>query len=67
MAKLEISKKNCKSCGYCIKYCPKGVLAIGTGINKKGYQYVVVKDQEACIGCKLCATVCPDAAIEIYK
>ncbi len=67
MAKLEISKENCKSCGYCIKYCPKSVLEIGTGINKKGYQYVVVKNQEACIGCKLCATVCPDAAIEIYK
>ena len=47
--------------------CPKKVLAIGAANNSKGYHYVVPANPDACIGCKLCAIVCPDAAIEVYK
>ncbi len=67
MAKVEISKESCKSCGYCVKFCPKNVLAIGKEVNRKGYQFAVVAEAEKCIGCKMCANICPDAAIEIYK
>lgn len=67
MAKVEISKESCKSCGYCVKFCPKGVLAIGKDVNMKGYQYVVAEKMDLCIGCKMCASICPDAAIEVYK
>lgn len=67
MVKIEISKESCKSCGYCVKYCPKNVLSIGKDVNRKGYQYAVVSEAEKCIGCKMCANICPDAAIEIYK
>lgn len=67
MVKVEISKESCKSCGYCVKFCPKNALAIGKEVNKKGYQYATVANAEACIGCKMCANICPDAAIEIYK
>lgn len=41
MAKVEIVAERCKSCGYCVKFCPKQVLEIGTGVNSKGYEYVV--------------------------
>ena len=34
--KITIVKERCKSCGYCIKYCPKGVLALGSEVNSKG-------------------------------
>ena len=40
MAKLEISRESCKSCGLCVDVCPRQVLEIGEGINKKGYRYV---------------------------
>ena len=65
--KIEILSERCKSCEYCISVCKKGVLEVGDRTNAKGYRYIRVKDQEACIGCLMCANMCPDAAIEIYK
>lgn len=67
MAKLEFNREACKSCGFCVKVCPKGVLAIGETVNLKGYRTVVAVNEEACIGCMMCATMCPDVVIEIYK
>lgn len=67
MAKLEFNVEACKSCGYCVKVCPKNVLEIGSEVNKKGYRYVRAAREEDCIGCTMCATMCPDAVIEIYK
>jgi 2-oxoglutarate ferredoxin oxidoreductase subunit delta len=65
--KVEIRIESCKSCGYCVKFCPKGVLAIGENVNQKGYQYVVAENPDDCIGCAQCGQVCPDAAIEVYR
>ena len=65
--KITVVKERCKSCGYCIKYCPKGVLALGSEVNSKGYEYVVPVKEEDCIGCCICGRMCPDGAIEIYK
>ncbi len=67
MAKVEIRSESCKSCGYCVKFCPKGVLAVGEKVNSKGYEYVVPVNMDACIACCICARMCPDAAIEVYK
>ena len=49
MAKLEISRESCKSCGLCVDVCPRQVLETGEGINKKGYRYVVDARPESCI------------------
>ncbi len=67
MAEVTILSESCKSCGYCIKFCNKGVLAVGTEVNSKGYPYVISAKPEACIGCAMCAQMCPEAAIEVYK
>ncbi len=67
MAEVAIRKESCKSCLYCVKFCPKGVLSAGKEVNSKGYPYVVVEKPEACIGCAMCAQICPEAAIEVYR
>ena len=67
MAKVEIVAERCKSCGYCVKFCPKNVLAAGANVNSKGYEVVEPVNAEACIGCCICARMCPDGAIEVYK
>ena len=67
MAKLVIAAESCKSCGYCVHFCPRGVIEIGKKVNAKGYPYAQAIHAEACIGCAMCAQMCPEAAIEIYR
>ncbi len=67
MAKLEIIAERCKSCGYCVKFCPKDVLAIGTELNSKGYEYVTAVHEENCVACCQCARICPDGAITVWR
>lgn len=67
MAEVKIISERCKSCGYCVKYCPKNVLEIGTEVNSKGYEFVAATKMEDCIACLMCGRICPDGAIEIYK
>lgn len=61
--KLAIVKDLCKGCAFCIEFCPKHVLAIAPGFNKKGYHPPLVKDALACSNCKLCEYYCPEFAI----
>ena len=67
MEKIKIVSERCKSCGYCIKFCPKQELALGEKVNSKGYEYVEAVNLENCISCAICARMCPDGAIEVYK
>lgn len=67
MASITVVSERCKSCGYCIKFCPKGVLTMGKKVNSKGYEYVAAVNMDACTGCCICARMCPDGAIEVYK
>lgn len=67
MAKIEIIAERCKSCGYCVKFCPKQLLRIGTKVNEKGYEYAEAIDLDSCTGCATCARMCPDGAIEVYR
>ncbi|WP_419024224.1 4Fe-4S dicluster domain-containing protein [Emergencia sp.] len=66
MAKVVIKKELCKSCGYCIKFCPKKVLEYGKKVNSKGYEYVISVNED-CIGCASCGRICPAGAIDVYK
>lgn len=66
MAKIEVDPIYCKACELCMNVCKQGVLSLGTEQNAKGY-HTVVQDKEGCVGCKLCAIMCPEAAITVYK
>ena len=67
MEKIKVVSERCKSCGYCIKFCPREVLAIGEKVNSKGYEYVEPIHIEQCISCCICGRICPEGAIEVYK
>ena len=60
---VSIDEERCKGCGYCVAFCPLGVLAMAVRFNSKGYHYPEVIDAEKCSGCDLCGMYCPDFAI----
>jgi 2-oxoglutarate ferredoxin oxidoreductase subunit delta len=65
---IKIDRDRCKSCGLCIKFCPKNLLAFDDPLNARGVkpaQYTGA--EEECIGCGSCAAMCPDACIEIAE
>jgi 2-oxoglutarate ferredoxin oxidoreductase subunit delta len=67
MAKVVVDPNFCKGCGLCFGVCPKGLLKAGEKTNAKGYNYAVQENEDQCTACKLCAIMCPDAAISVYK
>lgn len=68
-AYVTIRTDRCKSCMLCVSACARGLIAAGGGeINSLGYAPVVFADaDENCKGCKLCAEMCPDCCIEVYR
>ena len=65
--RVEIRTEDCKSCLYCVRSCPRGVLGQTEAVNRQGYQYICALRPEACIGCGSCARICPDAVITVYR
>jgi 2-oxoglutarate ferredoxin oxidoreductase subunit delta len=44
------------------------LLRMGKDFNKSGYYVVVFDDPKGtCTGCTLCAEICPDVAIEVWR
>ena len=56
----------CKGCELCIAACPQDTLALSLKINRRGYHYAEMV-QDNCTGCINCALVCPDSAITVYR
>lgn len=61
--RVSIVVERCKSCGFCIEFCPTHVLAFSSAFNAKGYHVPHVVHPEKCSGCDLCGMYCPDFAI----
>jgi 2-oxoglutarate ferredoxin oxidoreductase subunit delta len=60
---LHIIRERCKSCGFCIEFCPKKVLELSEEYNLRGYHFPYIKYPDKCISCGLCTRFCPDFAI----
>ena len=60
---VVIITDRCKGCGFCVEYCPKEVLRMSAGFNRKGYHPPKVVKAEACTSCDTCEMICPDFAI----
>jgi len=65
---VTIDDKRCKGCDLCVVAFPADVLQLQPKeVNDRGYHYAFTANPGACIGCAACATVCPDACIEVYR
>lgn len=69
MARIEVISETCKGCQLCIPACPKSLIIFTKDlINQMGFYPVEYRDPEQeCNACKLCAIICPDVAITVYK
>jgi 2-oxoglutarate ferredoxin oxidoreductase subunit delta len=63
---VAVHIETCKGCELCIDACPQESLKLSKEINKQGYHYAVLV-QDNCTGCVNCALVCPDAVITVYR
>lgn len=67
MGKVVINEERCKGCELCINFCPKKQIYLSDEFNKKGYHPCAFRGTGECTGCAVCAVMCPDVAIEVYK
>lgn len=70
MAKGEIiiAEEFCKGCGYCVKFCARGcIVQSGDKFSPQGYLLPTFAFPERCNACGVCAWMCPEFAIEVYK
>ncbi len=61
---LRINSARCKACGLCIHFCPKEALSLGDEFNEMGYNYIL-SDDDKCVKCGTCKTICPDVVFTI--
>ena len=65
--KVVFDRERCKGGELCRSFCPTQIIEMDAQVNAKGYCPARITEQEKCIGCQSCATVCPDCAIEIFE
>lgn len=65
MVMVKIDKNLCKGCELCIPVCHYNSIEMCNTLNDYGLTPVYFKDGASCSGCRHCAIMCPDAAIEI--
>jgi len=64
---VKIDSELCKGCYICIEFCPKKVIAPYNKVNSAGYIPVTPSNMSECTGCGICALVCAEVAIEVYR
>lgn len=65
--RLIIDINRCKGCELCIGVCSRHILSMASGLNPSGVHFPQISSDHECSGCRYCAILCPEAAIEIEK
>ena len=65
---IDINEQYCKGCGYCVRFCARGCIAQpGDRFSHQGYLLPLFSDHSRCNACGVCAWMCPDQAIEVFR
>lgn len=65
---IVIFEQHCKGCAYCAKFCARGcIVHPGGRYSPQGYMLPSFAIPEKCNACGICAWMCPDHAIDVYK
>lgn len=67
MNRLVIDKNRCKACRLCISACNRDLLDLADELNTKGYHPIAIEAQDKCTACGMCAIMCPEGCIAVYK
>lgn len=67
MSRIIIDIERCKGCYMCIDVCPRNCIEPGVLPNAAGYYPARPTENGECTACTLCATVCPDVAITVWR
>ena len=62
---VHVIGERCKGCGFCVEFCPKGIIKMAVYTNTRGYHPPEILDDSDCVNCGLCALLCPDFAIYV--
>lgn len=57
---VKIELERCDGCGDCVEQCPMNVFQIVDGKSQ-------AVNEDRCIECRLCETVCPQLAISVLN
>ena len=64
---VTILGRFCKGCGLCVDVCKPGKLYLRDKPDRRGVRTAAAGREADCTGCLQCATICPDAAVEISQ
>lgn len=67
MSQIKIDEARCKGCGLCTLGCSRKLIKLSDTPNSLGYSIAVFTLPAECTGCALCAEMCPDVAIAVFK
>ena len=67
MSHIKIDETRCKGCGLCTLGCSRKLISLSDTPNSLGYSIAVFSLSDQCTGCTLCAEMCPDVAITVFK
>ena len=67
---ITIDRERCKGCELCQPVCPKQLIRTSAKLNDEGYlpaEFEDIAGADGCNACCLCAQICPDLAITVFR